>query len=88
MQNGDVYRCHACLSVLTDLTFSSLNLGAAVQLTLMTGVRRWVALPCSCTTAQPQLADAAAVAVVHWEQSLAEIGFLDPASASAFEPAL
>jgi hypothetical protein len=54
----------------------------------MTGVRRWWL--CRAATAQPQLADAAAVAVSmlgHWEQSLAEIGFLDPTAAvdAAFE---
>jgi tRNA/rRNA methyltransferase len=32
MQNEDVYRCHACLSIPTDPKFGSLNLAAAVQL--------------------------------------------------------
>ena len=31
MQNEDVYRCHACLSIPTNPQFGSLNLAAAVQ---------------------------------------------------------
>ena len=90
MQNEDVYRCHACLSIPTDPTFGSLNLGAAVQLIAYDWREALGGFAVQAATAEPQLADAAAVAGMlgHWEQSLADIGFLDPASPKKLMPRL
>ena len=92
MQNEDVYRCHVCLSIPTDPAFGSLNLGAAVQL-IAYDWREALGgfnLPASTTDKPALLADAAAVAgmLKHWEQSLAQIGFLDPASPKKLMPRL
>ena len=94
MQNEDVYRCHVCLSIPTDPTFGSLNLGAAVQLIAYDwrealGGFAAAAAPALAVPAAA-LADAAAVAgmLKHWEQSLAHIGFLDPASPKKLMPRL
>ena len=82
MQNEDVYRCHVCLSIPTDPTFGSLNLGAAVQLIAYDWREALGGFADQHATAVPQLADAAAVAgmLSHWEQALTDIGFLDPAA--------
>ena len=91
MQNEDVYRCHACLSIPTDPSFGSLNLGAAVQLIAYDWREALggFAAPAAAVPAAA-LADAAAVAgmLKHWEQSLAHIGFLDPASPKKLMPRL
>ena len=91
MQNEDVYRCHVCLSIPTDPTFGSLNLGAAVQLIAYDWREALggFAAPAAAVPAAA-LADAAAVAgmLKHWEQSLADIGFLDPASPKKLMPRL
>ncbi len=91
MQNDDVYRCHACLSIPTDPHFGSLNLAAAVQL-IAYDWRQALGgfeLPAS-TAAAPRLADAADVAGMlgHWEKSLVDIGFLDPQSPKKLMPRL
>jgi tRNA/rRNA methyltransferase len=90
MQNEDVYRCHACLSIPTDPQFGSLNLGAAVQLIAYDWREALGGFAVQAATAQPHLADAAAVAGMlgHWEQSLTDIGFLDPASPKKLMPRL
>ena len=90
MQNEDVYRCHACLSIPTDPQFGSLNLAAAVQLIAYDWREALGSLAVQAATSEPQRADAAAVAGMlgHWEQSLADIGFLDPASPKKLMPRL
>ena len=90
MQNEDVYRCNACLSIPTDPTFGSLNLGAAVQLIAYDWREALGGFAVQAATAEPHLADAAAVAGMlgHWEQSLTDIGFLDPASPKKLMPRL
>ena len=93
MQNDDVYRCHVCLSIPTDPQFGSLNLGAAVQLIAYDWRQALggFGLPAVSAADKPaMLADAAAVAgmLKHWEQSLAHIGFLDPASPKKLMPRL
>lgn len=90
MQNEDVYRCHVCLSIPTDPNFGSLNLGAAVQLIAYDwreALGGFAVLP---ARAERNLADAAEVAGMlrHWEQALAGIGFLDPASPKKLMPRL
>jgi tRNA/rRNA methyltransferase len=90
MQNEDVYRCHVALSIPTDPTFGSLNLGAAVQLIAYDWRQALGGFSVQAATAEPALADAAAVAgmLKHWEEALAGIGFLDPASPKKLMPRL
>lgn len=90
MQNEDVYRCNVALSIPTDPNFGSLNLGAAVQLIAYDWREALGGFAVQPATAEPQLADAAAVAgmLKHWEQALAHIGFLDPASPKKLMPRL
>jgi tRNA/rRNA methyltransferase len=90
MQNEDVYRCHVALSIPTDPKFGSLNLGAAVQLIAYDWRQALGGFSVHAATAEPTLADAAAVAgmLKHWEEALAGIGFLDPASPKKLMPRL
>ena len=90
MQNEDVYRCHACLSIPTNPTFGSLNLGAAVQLIAYDWREALGGFAVQAAVREPKLADAASVAgmLEHWERSLANIGFLDPASPKKLMPRL
>lgn len=90
MQNEDVYRCHACLSIPTDPNFGSLNLAAAVQLIAYDWREALGGFAVQSATQQPRLADAAEVAGMlgHWEQALAEIGFLDPQAPKKLMPRL
>ncbi|MFC5498971.1 RNA methyltransferase [Caenimonas terrae] len=91
MSNDDVYRCHAALTIPTDPQFGSLNLAAAIQViayewrTALGGFRSVRAEP-----VEAPLADARAVAgmLAHWERSLVEIGFLDPAAPKKLMPRL
>jgi tRNA/rRNA methyltransferase len=92
MQNDDVYRCHACLSIPTDPHFGSLNLAAAVQLIAYDwrqALGGFASAPALASTMARQ-ADAAEVAGMlhHWEQSLVAIGFLDPAAPKKLMPRL
>ena len=90
MQNEDVYRCNVALSIPTDPNFGSLNLAAAVQLIAYDWREALGGFAVQPATADVQLADAAAVAgmLKHWEQALADIGFLDPASPKKLMPRL
>ncbi len=90
MQNEDVYRCHVALSIPTDPKFGSLNLGAAVQLIAYDWRQALGGFSVQPATAEPALADAAAVAgmLKHWEEALTGIGFLDPASPKKLMPRL
>ncbi|MDB5886004.1 MAG: hypothetical protein JWR74_2175 [Polaromonas sp.] len=90
MQNEDVYRCHVALSIPTDPTFGSLNLGAAVQLIAYDWREALGGFGVQPATQAPRLADAAAVGGLlrHWEAALVDIGFLDPASPKKLMPRL
>ena len=90
MQNEDVYRCHSCLSIPTDPKFGSLNLAAAVQLIAYDWREALGGFAVQPATQQPRLADAAEVAGMlgHWEQALADIGFLDPQAPKKLMPRL
>ncbi len=90
MQNEDVYRCNVALSIPTDPNFGSLNLGAAVQLIAYDWREALGGFAVESATGERQLADAAEVAgmLTHWEKSLADIGFLDPASPKKLMPRL
>ena len=90
MNNDDVYRCHAALSIPTNPKFGSLNLGAAVQLIAYDWREALGGFAVQAATAEPRLADAAAVSGMlrHWEEALTGIGFLDPAAPKKLMPRL
>ncbi len=104
MRNEDVYRCHTCLRIPTNPQFGSLNLGAAVQVLaydwrealggLATMLPPVDAAAGSVSIAAAQdptpLADAQQLAGLldHWQQSLTDIGFLDPDAPKKLMPRL
>ena len=104
LRNEDVYRCHAALQIPVNPDYGSLNLAAAVQVIayewrLALGgfefppVRPELAeglAMASTGSPRPEVADAQAVAgmLQHWEQALADIGFLDPSAPRKLMPRL
>jgi tRNA/rRNA methyltransferase len=90
MSNEDVYRCHACISVPTNPAYGSLNLAQAVQLVAYDWRTASGGYGVQPRTTDPQLADGAAVAglLAHWQQTLEQIGFLDPAAPKKLMPRL
>ena len=90
MQNEDVYRCHAALSIPTNPSFGSLNLGAAVQLIAYEWRQALGGFAVQDATATPRYADARQVRGMldHWEKSLVDIGFLDPDAPKKLMPRL
>jgi tRNA/rRNA methyltransferase len=103
MRNEDVYRCHTCLRIPTNPQFGSLNLGAAVQVlaydwrealggfaTMLPAVDGVDAAQAVESSAPTPLADAQQLAGLldHWQQSLTDIGFLDPEAPKKLMPRL
>jgi tRNA/rRNA methyltransferase len=90
MTNEDVYRCHAALSIPTNPSFGSLNLGAAIQVIAYEWRLALGGFTVQAATPPPNLADAAQVAgmLTHLEKSLVAIGFLDPESPKKLMPRL
>jgi tRNA/rRNA methyltransferase len=90
MRNEDVYRCHVALSIPTHPQFGSLNLAAAVQLIAYEWRQALGGFAVHNATAPAQLADAQAVSglLQHLEQSLVQIGFLNPAAPKKLMPRL
>ena len=102
MRNEDVYRCHTCLRIPTNPQFGSLNLGAAVQVLAydwreaLGGLATMLPDPTGASTSvvvEPDptaLADAQQLAGLldHWQQSLTDIGFLDPQAPKKLMPRL
>ena len=90
MANEDVYRCHAALSIPTAPDFGSLNLASAVQLIAYEWRLALGGFAVADARAPTHLADAVAVQgmLQHWEKSLVEIGFLDPAAPKKLMPRL
>ncbi|HYP83966.1 RNA methyltransferase [Variovorax sp.] len=90
MRNEDVYRCHVALSIPTAPDFGSLNLGAAIQVIAYEWRQALGGFGVREAAATAQAADAQAVAgmLAHWERSLVEIGFLDPAAPKKLMPRL
>ena len=100
MRNEDVYRCHTCLSIPTDPKFGSLNLGAAVQVLaydwrqalggLATMLPTEDGAETATSPAATPLADTQQLAGLldHWQQSLTDIGFLDPEAPKKLMPRL
>ena len=90
MSNDDVYRCHACLSIPTHPDYGSLNLAQAVQVLAYDWRQALGGFSVQARTAPRDLADGAAVEglLVHWEEMLVAIGFLDPAAPKKLMPRL
>ena len=90
MRNEDVYRCHVALSIPTNPQFGSLNLASAVQVLAYEWRLALGGYEVQSATPEPHLADAQQVAGMlgHWEASLTEIGFLDPAAPKKLMPRL
>lgn len=90
MRNEDVYRCNVALSIPTDPKFGSLNLGAAIQVVAYEWRLALGGYEVRDATAPVQAADAQSVAGMldHWERSLVDIGFLDPAAPKKLMPRL
>jgi tRNA/rRNA methyltransferase len=90
MSNEDVYRCHACLSIPTHPDYGSLNLAQAVQLLAYDWRQAIGGFDVAPRTSAAAHADATAVQglLAHWEEALAGVGFLDPASPKKLMPRL
>jgi tRNA/rRNA methyltransferase len=90
MSNEDVYRSHVCLSIPTAPGYGSLNLAQAVQLIAYEWRQALGGFDVMPRTAEPTLADARAVQGLldHWQQTLVEIGFLDPVAPKKLMPRL
>lgn len=90
LANEDVYRCHACLSIPTDPRYGSLNLAQAVQLIAYDWRQAIGGFAVEARTAPAEIADGAAVqgVLAHWQQTMVEIGFLDPAAPKKLMPRL
>ncbi len=99
MANEDVYKCQVALRISTNPEFGSLNLAAAVQLIAY----EWRSClggfgpsksPADVNRAKdtqpPQLADASQISglLLHWQQALVHIGFLDPDAPKKLMPRL
>ena len=90
LTNEDVYRCHACISVPTHPDYGSLNLAQAVQLIAYDWRQALGGYAVQPRTVDGTLADGAAIAglLAHWQQTLEQIGFLDPAAPKKLLPRL
>lgn len=90
MRNEDVYRCHVALRIPVAPDYGSLNLAAAIQVLAYEWRMTLGGFDVAPAAAANAPADAAAVAgmLAHWEQSLVEIGFLDPAAPKKLMPRL
>jgi tRNA/rRNA methyltransferase len=90
MSNEDVYRCHAALSIPANPKYGSLNLASAIQVIAYEWRMALGGFEATGKTGEPVFADAKAVAgmLEHWEQSLIEIGFLDPQAPKKLMPRL
>jgi tRNA/rRNA methyltransferase len=90
LENDDVYRCHACLSIPTPADYGSLNLAQAVQLIAYDWRQALGGYAVAPRTTDARLADGAAVQglLEHWQQVLVDIGYLDPAVPRKLMPRL
>ena len=90
LSNDDVYRCQACISMPTHPEYGSLNLAQAVQLIAYDWRQALGGFEVTPRTADPVRADAAAVdgLLAHWQQTLIDIGYLDPAAPKKLLPRL
>ena len=90
MKNEDVYRCNVALSIPTDPNFGSLNIAGAVQVIAYEWRLALGAYAVQDAVIPSVQADAAQIAglLSHWQQSLTDIGFLDPQAPKKLMPRL
>lgn len=90
MNNEDVYRCHACLSIPTHPDYGSLNLAQAVQLLAYEWRQAAGGFGVEPRTPDVALADGPAISglLEHWTRVMVEIGFLDPTAPKKLLPRL
>lgn len=90
LANDDVYRCHVCLTIPTHPHYGSLNLAQAVQLLAYEWRQALGGFGVVPRTARARWADAAAVQglLEHWQRTLVQIGFLEPAAPKKLLPRL
>jgi tRNA/rRNA methyltransferase len=90
LSNDDVYRCHMCLSIPAHPDYGSLNLAQAVQLLAYDWRQALGGFAVEPRTTDAHLADGAAIAGLlnHWQATLHDIGFLDPAAPKKLMPRL
>ena len=90
LANDDVYRCHVCLSIPTHPDYGSLNLAQAVQLIAYDWRQALGGYDVAERTPRVARADGAAVdgLLLHWQQVLLQIGYLDPAAPKKLLPRL
>lgn len=90
LANEDVYRCHLCLTIPTHPDYGSLNLAQAVQLIAYEWRQALGGFDVAPRTPAERWADAAAVQglLAHWQRTLVDIGFLDPAAPKKLLPRL
>ncbi len=90
MSTDDVYRCHACISIPTHAGYGSLNLAQAVQLIAYEWRQACGGFAVKPAAPVAPWADAAAVQglLQHWEQTLVQIGFLEPSAPKKLMPRL
>jgi tRNA/rRNA methyltransferase len=90
MRNEDVYRCHACLSIPTNPSFGSLNLGAAIQVIAYEWRLALGGFGVQPSVGASVVADAQQVGgmLEHWQQVLVDIDFLDPQAPKKLMPRL
>ena len=90
MSNDDVYRCHVCVSIPTLPDYGSLNLAQAVQLLAYDWRQALGGFAVRPRTVDAARADGVAVQGLldHWQRTLVEIGYLDPAVPRKLMPRL
>lgn len=90
MANDDVYRCHACLSIPTTPDYGSLNLAQAMQLIAYDWRQALGGYTVVARTPDRRRADDVAVQGLldHWQRTLVDIGFLNPAVPRKLMPRL
>ena len=90
MANEDVYRCNVALSIPTNPNFGSLNLASAVQVVAYDWRQALGGYAVHDVAVHGERADAQQVAgmLLHWQQALTEVGFLDPDAPKKLMPRL
>jgi tRNA/rRNA methyltransferase len=90
LANDDVYACNASLTIPTAAGYGSLNLAQAVPLVAYDWRQARGGFDVVPRVPDATLADGAQVQglLAHWQQALADIGFLDPAAPKKLMPRL
>lgn len=90
MANEDVYRCHGVISIPTNPGYGSLNLAQAAQLLAYEWRQAQGGFAVTPRTPDAALADGRAIQGLldHWQETLVQIGFLDPDSPKKLMPRL